>query len=279
MTSATNISPAIQPPFITPHRAAAVLSWTATAWFCVAVAGQLMFAFYVAALYGGAIVQGNLARWNTVAPHAYVPGATANNIAFGAHVMIAIVITIGGTLQLMPFVRRAAPAFHRVNGRVYVVLSVLTSIGGLFMVWGRGTVGDTVQHVGISLDAALIMLCAARALQHARAGRIANHRRWAMRLYLVVSGVWFFRVGLMFWIIVNHGPAGFDPATFTGPTLSILSFAESLLPLAILELYLRARDGGSVIRRLSVAVGLMVATVATGVGIAAAAMFMWLPRI
>lgn len=279
MTSATEISPGTRQPAISPRRAAAVLEWTARAWFSVAATGQLLFACYVAALYGGGIVQGNLARWNTVAPHAYVPGATANNIAFGAHVIIAIVITIGGTLQLMPFVRRAAPAFHRVNGRVYVVLSVLTSIGGLFMVWGRGTVGDLSQHLGISLNAVLIMLCAALAVHHARAGRIAVHRRWAMRLFLVVSGVWFFRVGLMFWIVVNQGPAGFDQNTFTGPTLTILSFAQSLLPLAILELYLRARDGGSVALRLSSATSLAASTVVTGAGIVAAAMILWLPRI
>ncbi|MDP9109390.1 MAG: hypothetical protein M3N23_10025, partial [Pseudomonadota bacterium] len=114
---------------------------------------------------------------------------------------------------------------------------------------------------------------------HARAGRIAVHRRWAMRLFLVVSGVWFFRVGLMFWIVVNQGPTGFDPNTFTGPTLTILSFAQSLLPLAIFELYLRARDGESVALRLSSAASLVASTLVTGAGIAAAAMILWLPHI
>ena len=83
----------------------------------------------------------------------------------------------------------------------------------------------------------------------------------------------------MFWIFVNQGPAGFDPVSFTGPTLNVLSFAQSLLPLAILELYLRARDGGKVGGRLAMAVVLAGSTVVMGVGIFAAAMILWLPRI
>ena len=52
----------------------------------------------------------------------------------------------------------------------------------------------------------------------------------------MASGVWFFRVGLMLWVVVNQGPAGFDTETFRGPFLTFLSLAQSLLPLAILEL-------------------------------------------
>ncbi|CAN7388017.1 DUF2306 domain-containing protein [Pseudoduganella sp. LjRoot289] len=259
--------------------ASAALNAAARTWFAVAVAGQLLFAYYVAAFYGGAAVQGNPARWNDVAPHAYVAGETAGNLAFGFHVLAAALITVGGALQLVPQVRSRAPVFHRWNGRVYVLLAVLASLIGLVMVWGRGTVGGLTQHIGVSFNAVLILLCAVQAVRHARARELALHRRWALRLFLVVSGVWFFRVGLMFWLVVNQAPVGFDPKTFEGPFLSFLSFAQFLVPLAVLELYLRARDGGGALARAAMAAGLLALTAAMGTGIFAAALMMWLPRV
>jgi uncharacterized membrane protein len=259
--------------------AGAVLNAAATLWFTVAVIGQLLFAWYVAALYGGAVVRGDPARWNSVAPHAHVQGDTAGNAAFGLHMLLAVVITLGGALQLIPQLRSRAPAFHRWNGRVYVLLAAVASLTGLYMVWARGTVGDVSQHIGVSLNGVLILLCGALAVRHARARDFARHRAWALRLFLAVSGVWFFRVGLMGWIVANQGPAGFDPETFTGPFLTFLSFAQFLLPLAVLQLYLRAREGGGAGARYAVAAGLTVLTAAMGVGIVAAAAIMWLPRL
>ncbi|NHZ79163.1 DUF2306 domain-containing protein [Massilia sp. CCM 8695] len=260
-------------------RVDAALAWSARLWFGVAVLGQLLFAWYVAVFYGGALAHGDLAQWNKVMPRGYVAGDTAGNAAIGLHVLAAVVITIGGALQLLTPLRRLAPTFHRWNGRVYVLLALASSVVGLYIVWWRGAVGGLVQHVGISGNAVLIVLCAALAVHHARAGRVALHRRWALRLFLAVSGVWFFRIGLMAWIVANHGPAGFDPVTFQGPFLSFLSFAQYLLPLAVLELYARAQASGHVAARGAMAVAMLGLSAATAAGVAAAAMILWLPHL
>lgn len=255
------------------------LSAAARFWFVIAVAGQWMFAFYVAAFYGGAAARGDLQAWNKVMPHGHVPGDTAGNVAIAMHLLLAVIVIVGGPLQLIPRIRSHAPTFHRWNGRVYLPAVFVTSLAGLYMVWSRGTVGDFVQHLGITLDAALIMLFAALALRYALARDFRTHRRWALRLFMVVNGVWFFRVGMMFWIFVNKGPAGFDPETFTGPFLSFWSFADYLLPLAVLELYLRTRDKAGARGRFAMATALFVLTIAMGIGIFVATMAMWLPRI
>jgi len=196
------------------------------------------------------------------------------------HILFAAIVTIGGPLQLVPTIRARAPSFHRWNGRIYMLTACSAALTGLYMVWIRGgTAGDTVQHVGISLLAVLIMLCAAMALRYALARNLNVHRRWALRLFLVVSGGWFFRVGLFFWLILNRGPAGFDPKTFQGPFLSFLSFAQCLVPLAVLEIYLRSRDRAGPLGRIATASALFVLTVAMGVGIFGATMGIWLPRV
>ncbi len=83
----------------------------------------------------------------------------------------------------------------------------------------------------------------------------------------------------MFWLVINKGPVGFDPSTFTGPFITFLSFAQYLLPLAVLEIYLRAQDRPGSLRRFATATILFVLTGAMGVGIFAATVGMWLPRI
>lgn len=258
----------------------AALKSAAGFWFLVFAVGQLVFAAYIVAFYGGAAVQGNLADWNKVLAAGYVPGDGIGNVALAIHLALAAIITIGGPLQLVPHIRARAPALHRWNGRIYVLTAFVASITGLYMIWARdGVVGDVVQHIGISLNALLIMLCAVIALRYALARKFAVHRRWALRLVLLMSGVWFFRVGLFFWLIVNQGPAGFDPKTFTGSFLSFLAFAQYLLPLVVLELYLRTQDRAGTSGRLAMAACLSVLTVAMGIGIFGATMGLWLPRI
>jgi len=248
-------------------------------WCGAAILGQLLFAFYVAVFYGGALLRGAPEHWNKVLPNGYVAGDTASNAALGTHMLFAAVIMACGALQLLPRLRSAAPRLHRWTGRVYVTLAVAASLTGLYMVWFRGDGRRLVQHIGITIAAVLILLCAALAVHYARRRQFTEHRRWALRLFLVVGAVWFFRVGLMFWVFVNQGAVGFDPKSFTGPFLNFLSFAQYLVPLAILELTMRVREHGGVVARLTVAGLLLMLTGAMAVGIGMAAMVMWLPRL
>jgi hypothetical protein len=255
-----------------------ILAWTARCWFAVTVAGQLLFAAYIAVLYGGAAAAGNLAAWNTVMTHGHVAGDSGGNTATGLHLLVAALVMLAGALQLVPAVRARAPALHRWNGRLYVAGAVIGSVTGIYMMWWRGAVGDVVQHLGTTANGLVIVFCAGMAVWRIRGGQVPAHRAWALRLFIAVGGVWFFRVGLMFWLAAHGGPAGFDPATFRGPFLSFLAFGQFLVPLAILELYLRCREGGALVRAaMSALLALVTAMLAVGIAVAAAGM--WLPRM
>jgi uncharacterized membrane protein len=248
-------------------------------WFVAVAIGQLIFVVYLLAHYGASGIKGDFMAWNKVVAKAYVPGNTAANLAFGAHVALAVVIFLGGLLQLVPQIRSRAPRFHRWNGRVYVVLGIATSLAGLYMVWFKGIQGDLSQHLGITLNAILIIVFAGFAIHHARARQLVTHRRWALRLFIVVSGVWFFRVAFALWLLIHQRPVGFDPKTFTGPFITFLSFANYLVPLIALELYLHAQDRGGAAARIGMAAGLIALTLTMAAGIFAATMIFWLPRI
>lgn len=254
------------------------LKSAAVLWFLVAAAGQILFAAYIFAFYGGTASVGNFAAWNKHLIHGIIAGDLAGNIAVAGHLFLAFVITVGGPLQLVPQIRARAPHFHHWNGRVYILTAFAISVIGLYMVWTRGVIGGLANQVAISLNAVLIMFFAVVAVRHAIARDIDTHRRWALRLFLAVSGVWFLRVMLMAWIIVNQGPVG-STENFDGPFDRLVVFASYLLPLGVLELYLRTQDRAGAGGKFAMAAALVVLTAVMGLGIFGTFNMMWLPRL
>ncbi len=259
--------------------AAKALAAAASFWFIVALCGLWLFAWYVLVFYGGSALAGDWQQWGKVLPKGIIQGDSIGNAALAAHLLLAIIIIFGGPLQLIPQVRKRFPTFHRWTGRTYLPAVVIASIAGLWLVWTRKADDDLIQNLGISLDAILILIFAFIALRFALARNFTQHRRWALRLFLVVNAVWFFRIGLMLWLMIHQSPVGIDFETFSGPFLNFLTFAQTLLPLAVLQLYFSAQLSSSTLVKFSMAGLLVVLTLAMAAGIVAAYMGLWLPRL
>jgi hypothetical protein len=253
------------------------LKTAARFWFVATVLGQLIFAFTVASFYALTALRGDYHKWNFT--NGYVPGFSMGNTAVVAHVASAVIIMLAGAVQLVPQVRNRFPVFHRWNGRIYMLTALTLSVAGLYMTWFRGSVGDLSVHLGSTLNAILIWLCGGMALRYALARDFRTHRRWALRFFLVVSASWFFRIGFSLSFLIFKGPFGFDPTTFRGPFLTFMSFAQFLIPLAVLEIYLRAQDRPGALRRMATAGLLFVLTLAMGAGLFAVATAQWVPQV
>ena len=263
-----------------PNFANVALTAAVRFWSSAVIIGQLVFAFTVASFYGMAVLRGNTPQaWRGHITHGYVPGDTWGNFIVFTHLFSAVVVILAGLLQLIPQIRERAPSLHRWNGRLYIVTAFAVSLAGLYMTWIRTSVGDLSQHIGSSLLAILIMLFAVMALRYALVRDFKAHRRWALRLYLVVSASLFIRAGMFLSLVLNGGPFGFDPVTLRGPFLTFIIFAQYLVPLAVLEIYLRIKERGGVAARLGMAAGLVVLTLALGGGIFAVTMAGWVPLI
>src|SRR5262245_15478482 len=251
--------------------ARSALRTSAIAWCVPAVIGQWFFAYHIARTFIAPAFAGNVAAWNKTLFVGLVPGDRVGNAALAAHLFIAFVITIGGTLQLIPQIRRYTPAFHRWNGRVYIVVAYVTSLAALYMIWTRKTFGGIlINDISVSIDAVLIMIFATIAVRHAMARRIDVHRRWALRTFIVASGVWFIRVIYGFLGVVPGATPG-TTDNMTGPTNVVIGFATYLVPLAILELYLIARRSPSAFTKLATAALLFAAAAVTSMGVYATA--------
>jgi hypothetical protein len=95
---------------------------------------------------------------------------------------------------------------------------------------------------------------------------------------MVTSSVWFLRVGFQVWIFFTGG-AGIDEKTFSGPFVYAWHFGQYLLPLAVLELYFRARDSANAHHRAAMAAGLYAGTLLMGIGIVLLTVNVTLPRL
>jgi len=258
-----------------------LLNKSAVAWFLVAACGMWLFVFYIVALYYRAAIQGNFEGWNLVMAHGYEAGNTTGNMFLGAHLFFAAIITFSGTLQLIPQIRKHIPLFHRWNGRLFILAAFIMGTSGLYLTLAdRRQVGGEpgLNAYSIIINAILIIIFAVVALRYAMTGRFDIHRRWALRLFLVVNGVWFFRIGLMLWVFLTGG-IGIEWKTFSGPFIKSMGFGQFLLPLTMLELYFLSKKWRSLVGKYAMGVVLILLTVLTALGILNAFMGMWLPRI
>jgi len=254
-------------------RGAAMACWAAI------FVGHIIFGTYILAAYGAATVRGDMIAWNRVWPTGYVSAEPIGNVVVVTHVLLASVVAICGSLQLIPALRRRAPGFHRWNGRIYATTAIVVGLAGLAMLAsGRGFVGAS-QNGSVAVNGVLLVICAVMAWRSARARAFADHRMWALRLFVLAAGVWFFRIGLAAWIAINDGIVAFDPTTMQGPALMVLALAEWMVPLAVVEAYFRVEAAPRAMGRSMVAALLLALALAMGYGTYRAAVGMWLPAI
>lgn len=221
-----------------------LLNGATTLWFLVLLVGQWVFLYFIASFYGPSTLSGNFQAWdeNPFISHGYVAGDAMGNLAFAGHVLMAMVIVFGGTFQLIPWIRKHAPWFHRWNGRVFLVSAILASIAGLWMdVTREIAVEGLASNFAISFNGVLVLILAAFAWRAAATRNIASHRRWALRTFVVVNGVFFLRLMVFGYIVLAQSP----PSDLLFDVFTYLSY---LLPLALVELYLRAKEGPALAR-------------------------------
>lgn len=273
MQSDYNISETLQNSVLKANRA---LNASATFWFLIAFIGQWLFVYYITIHYGGSALQGDMEAYSKPTIAGHVKGDLTGNLVFGAHVLMAAIISLGGALQLIPQIRARFITFHRWNGRLFIITAIIMGVGGLYLTWIRGSTTSLVGAIAITINAVLMIFFSVLAWRDARARKITAHRRWALRAFMMVNGVWFFRVGFMAWIILNQGPLG-STEQLDGPFDMVWAFANYLIPLGVLELYFYSQKSSNSKGKYITCISIFLLTLVMAVGIFGAFMFMWKP--
>lgn len=269
----------LTPKQIRTQKAQKLLERTGTSWFVVAFLGQGLFAFYILAFYGGSTLSGNFKKWDKALEHGLVAGDFWGNLFLALHLFLALVITVGGPLQLIPRLQKRFMTFHRWNGRIYILTAFVISLAGLYLLYTRGIVGGKMVAVGNLINATLIMSCAGMTWRTAVQRKVKTHRDWAIRTFLAVSGVWFFRLGFAFWILVNAGTLPGHTPDFDGWFDISLSLGHALLPIAVFELYRYIHSQANLLSKVAMSVLMSALVLLTGAAIAITTLVFWWPKL
>jgi hypothetical protein len=219
----------------------AALRWTGGALVAVTWLSAAIFGAYILAHYCGALVGDRMSDWNSQLPRLYEHGTVLANLGIGLHFVAGGVLLVLGPLQLFPSIRARTPAVHRWVGRLYVAAALAVGSGGLVYIACKGTVGGAPMSLAFAGYGALVVLCAAQSLRHARARRDELHRAWALRLFALAVGSWLYRMDYGFWALFR-GPG--HTATFDGPFDLFMDVWFYVPNLALAELFIRVRSPG-----------------------------------
>ena len=214
----------------------AFAGWLGLALLILAV---LPFALYAVefGLGGAGVVPATPSRFFSQAAPVASAGIALHMVAGGA-------MTVLAPLQLLGPVRRRWPAAHRWLGRGLVAMAIVTGLGGLVFIAGRGTIGGGPMNAGFAVYGLAMTWSAALAWRFARDRDFDRHRRWALRLFVLILGSWLYRVMYGLWELAADG-AGSRP-DFGGPFDLVMVWTCYLQWLPLLELrFLAERRAGA----------------------------------
>jgi len=135
-------------------------------------------------------------KWNILLPN--LGTTTMRVVCMGLHFVCGSVISLAGIWQVLPVSKRPEwLSSHRIVGRIYVICSVLTCIGGFgFIVQQRILAGGWTMSIAFTAYGCCVVTFALLAYRTARQKDIAAHRRWAIRSFSMGIASFVYRVML-----------------------------------------------------------------------------------
>lgn len=243
-------------------------------WFVTTLLGQWVFILYLLTYYIQPALQRGLVAWSgNQLVTGYVANDSVGNYVVATHIFIAILILGLGPLQLIPKIRKRYLRFHRWSGRIYLVAVVITSLAGLYMVWVRGNPqAGFIEHIGTTLGGVLIIVFSYCTYYYARCRKIIIHSRWALRVFLVASGVWYIRLGYGWFFFMDVPDSSMKAFSV------FISYANFLVPLALLEIYFYVTKMKRKVHYNAFTILLSFLTLFTALGTFFAIRYIWLPK-
>lgn len=104
------------------------------------------------------------------------------------HVIPGALFLVFGALQFVKRIRQRTIALHRWNGRVMLVLALVSIVPGLFFGLFMPA-GGTAEAVVIGVFGALFVTALAKGVMAIRRKQVSTHREWMLRAYGVAIGI------------------------------------------------------------------------------------------
>lgn len=110
------------------------------------------------------------------------------------HTVPGLLFAILGPMQFASPIRRHAPMLHRLSGRIFLVIGIISGIGAIIMSLKLPIWGWTINQAATVAMSLLMIFAFVKAYQHVRAKRFPLHREWMIRGFTIGISVALFRV-------------------------------------------------------------------------------------
>jgi hypothetical protein len=156
------------------------------------------------------------------------------------HIVPGLLFMIQGPFQFNSTIRARYPRWHRVNGYIFLICSLVIGISALVMSLGMPAIGGVNQAAATTVFGTFFLFALGKAFWHIRRREIALHREWMIRGFAVGLAVATIRpiVGIFF---ATSRLTGLTPHEFFG-TAFWLGF---VLQLMAAEAWIHATQPGS----------------------------------
>jgi len=127
-------------------------------------------------------------------------------IARMSHMLPGFVYMILAPFQFVPKIRARYPKFHRINGRLVLLLSIVLIPSGIIFAFLHPYVGFKEQ-VPTVFYTVLYLGCVAMGLRSIYRRRFAEHREWMIRVYAFGLGIYSIRVWYSLFLHLSDQPS------------------------------------------------------------------------
>jgi len=163
-------------------------------------------------------------------------GYSYSNTSIGLHMIFGVAVTALAPLQLLMGWTRKWMKAHRIIGYIFSAAAFMTSFGGLIYIMIHGTTGGTHMDIPFAIYGILLLIATFQTIRFARAKKIKIHNEWALRLFVLAVGSWFYRVCYGFWFTFHPDLSG-HTNTFDGSFDLVMNWGFFVAPLVLLEIY------------------------------------------
>lgn len=179
----------------------AVISWGFLLSFAAVC---LLFGTYMAAFYLRSMAENKLSAWDRSTPGMFHKERWDSNwLGMGIHFVGGAYMMLFGPLQFVKAIRRNQNwmPLHRWNGRLTVLGSILTAVGGMYYTAAVGTtfvrISGRQANWTTMVFGLCMLICGFQTYRHAAwTKKIDQHKLWAYRVAGLCFGNIFFRMYL-----------------------------------------------------------------------------------
>jgi uncharacterized membrane protein len=148
-------------------------------------------------------------------------------LAFYVHIVSGPIVLVNGLILLSERVRRRHDRWHRMLGRVQVVVLLLFVLPSS-VVMSRHAFGGWPAGLSFMLLSVVTAGCAVAGVVYARRRRYEQHRRWMLRCYVLISSAVALRL--------ISGAAGLVGVPNPEGAYIVAAWSSWLFPLAVYEI-------------------------------------------